>query len=88
MAIMRFDPMRGFEQLSRRFGSLMSDLDKGFSVEYGNFAPRVDISEDERHFFIEAELPGIKKEDVKVSINDENVLTIKGVKERKIEEKS
>lgn len=79
--------MRGFDQLTRRMGSVMNELDKGFSFEFGNFAPRVDISEDEKFIYIEAELPGVKKDGVKVSINDDNVLTIKGVKERQLEEK-
>lgn len=87
MALMKFDPMRGYEQLSRRMSNIFGDIDKGFSFEFGNFAPRVDISEDEKNIFIEAELPGVTKNDVKVSVSDDNVLIIKGKKERKTEEK-
>ncbi len=87
MAIMKFDPMRSFDALARRMGDIMGDVDKGVSFEFGNFAPRVDISEDDKNIFIEAEMPGVKKNDVKVSVNDDNVLTIKGKKERKVKEK-
>ena len=89
MALVRFDPFRGFESLSKRMGDFFGEADKGFNIEFGAFAPRVDISEDEKHLFVHAELPGIKKEDVKVTINDDNVLIIKGEKKReeKVEDK-
>ncbi len=82
MAIVRFDPFRGFSGLARRFGDLFEDFEKGINIEYGGFAPKVDISEDEKNIFINVELPGIRKEDVKVTVNDDNVLTIKGTKKR------
>jgi HSP20 family protein len=82
MAIIRFDPFRGFESLSRRMSQLASDFEKGLTIDYGSFAPRVDISEDEKKLYFHVELPGIAKEDVKVSINNDNVLMIKGEKKR------
>lgn len=90
MAIMRFDPFRSAGSLSRAFGDFFGDLEKGVNVEYGGFAPRVDISEDEKNVFIHVELPGIRKEDVKVTINDEKILSIKGEKKKEetVEDKS
>ncbi len=44
------------------------------------FRPRVDISEDSTAFYLELELAGIKKNDVKVSVNDEGILTVAGNK--------
>lgn len=82
MSLVRFDPFRGFDSISRRFNDFIGDIDKGVNIEYGNFAPRVDISEDEKSLFLYAELPGINKEDVKVTINEDNVLMIKGEKKR------
>ena len=46
------------------------------------WAPLVDISEDDKEYLIKAELPEVKKEDVKLAVHD-NVLTITG--ERKYE---
>lgn len=46
---------------------------------------KVDISEDENAFHIEAEMPGVKKEDITLGV-EENVLTIKGEREQKTEE--
>lgn len=39
------------------------------------FAPRVDVHEKDRKYVIDAELPGVKKDDVNVTL-DEGVLTI------------
>jgi HSP20 family protein len=47
-----------------------------------DFAPAVDVHEDAESLVLRAELPGVKKEDVDISI-DANVLTLKG--ERKLE---
>jgi HSP20 family protein len=90
MGIVRFDPYRTFGNISKRMGDIMGDFEKGFSIDYGNFAPRVDIAEDEKNLYFHAELPGVKKEDVKVTINNDNVLLIKGEKKRedKFEEKT
>ena len=41
------------------------------------WAPRVDIAEDDKEYVINAELPGTKKEDVKVSVEN-GVLSISG----------
>ncbi len=82
MAIMRFDPVKGFETITRKMSDMVNEFEKGFSFEYGGFAPRIDISEDDKNLFINAELAGLKKEDVKVKINDEGVLCISGEKKR------
>lgn len=76
----RFDPFRGFDSLSRKMNHIVNEMEKGFSVEVGGFAPRVDIIEDEILLQLFVELPGIKKEDVKLSIDKDNVLIIKGDK--------
>lgn len=54
---------------------------EGFGDE--RFVPAVDIRETDDKYLIEAELPGIKKEDVHIEVKD-GVLTIRG--ERKHEE--
>lgn len=51
------------------------------------YIPKVRISEDRDNFYIKIEMPGIKKEDVKISVEN-NVLSINGIKkqEKKTEE--
>ena len=46
----------------------------------------MDITEDEKEFLIKAELPGLKKEEVKVTVED-GVLTISGERKTEKEEK-
>lgn len=82
MAVVRFDPFRGFESLARRMNRVVSEFDKGFSFESGGFNPRVDISEADDKIFVHAELPGLLKADVKISLNEDRVLTIKGEKKK------
>ena len=52
-----------------------------------NYVPKVRISEDKDNFYISAEMPGMTKEDIKISVEN-NVLLINGVKkqEKKTEE--
>ncbi|GBD07238.1 Spore protein SP21 [bacterium HR21] len=92
MTLVRFEPFRTFESMIRRFNELFDELDRSMPVrfELGSFSPRVDISEDERNVYIQAELPGVAKEDVKVTISEDRVLTIRGEKkqERKVEERN
>lgn len=80
MSLLRIDPFGAFDKITRRMGTLADEYDKGFNIEFGSFSPRVDVTEDEKGMYFQAELPGVKKENVKVSINDENVLLINGTK--------
>lgn len=82
MSIIRFEPFRGFESLVRRMNEFLEDFEKGFTVGASEFTPRTDISEDEKNIYVSVEVPGISKEDIKVTLNDENVLVIKGEKKR------
>lgn len=52
----------------------------------GRLAPSVDISEDDGNYIVTAELPGTKREDVTVELEDD-VLTIRGEKRNEREEK-
>ncbi len=47
-----------------------------------DFAPAVDVHEDDESLVVRAELPGVKREDIDIQV-DGNVLTLKG--ERKLE---
>lgn len=80
MPIVRFDPFKGFEKVVNKMNNIISDAEKGIGFEYGNFSPRVDIIEDENKLYVMAELAGINKEDVKITVNEENILVIKGEK--------
>jgi HSP20 family protein len=75
--------------LERRMGRLAPDPFGTFEWpgEFtGAWTPVVDIFEDAEALRIVAEIPGVKPEDVKISVEG-NLLTIRGTKEQVAEEK-
>lgn len=51
----------------------------------GDIIPNCDLIEEEDHFLLKAEVPGVKKEDLDISVSDDSI-TLKGeVKEEKEE---
>jgi len=75
-----------FAAIDRVFDDVFRDVMPSFNTGFNPNAMRVDISEDEKNIYIEAELPGMKKEDVKVTIED-GVLMIRGERKQETEEK-
>ena len=65
-----FDFERDIDDL---FGNLMGT---GLSVRHREY-PAVDVAEQENNSVVVAEMPGVRKDDLKVSVQD-NVLTISG----------
>jgi HSP20 family protein len=51
------------------------------------WSPLVDITEDDKEYVIKAELPELKREDVKVPVQD-NILSISGERKSEKEEKN
>ncbi|CAG8572646.1 17757_t:CDS:2 [Cetraspora pellucida] len=58
-----------------------SNFPSASSVLSGYFRPSVDVSETDKNYIIEAEVPGMKKDDLSVEFVD-NTLTLKGKVER------
>ncbi len=90
-AITRWDPFRDLEDLHTR---LASALGRGWAqpsndkdTPLANWAPLVDITEDEAEFLIKAELPEVRKEDVRVTV-DNGVLNISGQRRVERDEKT
>jgi len=84
--ITSWDPFKELEEMSSRlnrlFGMRKTSGSGEESLTVAQWSPAVDVSETEKEFLIKAELPEMKKEDVKVTL-DEGILTIQG--ERKLE---
>lgn len=75
------DPLIGeLLGFSRDVDSLYSPSFESPAVEDAPFAPPLDVSENKEEVVVVAELPGVKKEDVKISI-EKGVLTIGGKRE-------
>jgi HSP20 family protein len=81
-----WDPIRELEEIGSRFNRLFGTFRLGDgekeAIALGDWAPSCNISEDEKSYFIRAELPEVKREDVHVSL-EKGILTIEG--ERKLE---
>lgn len=87
MAIVRWDPFRELAGLQGSIAKLFDDNLSYFRMPggtAGQLAFPVDIKDTPESVLIKAELPGMKKEDIKISFND-NMLTIQA--ERSKEEK-
>jgi HSP20 family protein len=86
MTLLKFDPYRSFEGAMKKMSRFVNEFEKGVTFETGGFNPRVDIFEDEKNLYVLAEFPGMEKSAVKVSVNEERILTIKGEKNRETTE--
>lgn len=64
-----------------RLANLQSEIDRLFDVPRA-WAPALDVVEDKNHFHVKVELPGFKREDIEVTLDDGS-LVISG--ERKVE---
>ncbi len=80
MTLVCCEPNRELDRLfDRMHRSIRGDLDVQALGRSGVFSPPVDFYEDEKNVYVEVELPGLSKEDVKVSVH-EGLLTIEGVR--------
>jgi len=86
MNLVTYDPFREMRSLQDEVNRLFSSSFNrgGNDLTRGSWSPSVDIFENKDNIVLEAELPGMKPEDVDISIEN-NVLTIHG--ERKFEKK-
>ncbi len=88
MKLAKWDPFREMEDMFDRYSRAIDRPRRGSQevLAAGDWAPRVDIAETDTEFTIKAEIPEVKKEDVKVTV-DSGVLTIRGERKQEKEEK-
>lgn len=88
MELSKQDTLRQIENLFDHYTETMSWSSGGGRVPVlpEDWSPRVDVSETETEFLIKAEIPEVRKEDVKVSV-DHGVLTLQGERRQSSEEK-
>lgn len=77
-----WDPFKDMEELSKRFNRLLGRLPARReggreAMTVADWAPTVDIAEDDTEYLIKSEIPEVDKKDVKVTVQ-EGVLTIVG----------
>src|SRR5215510_14601999 len=90
MTLVRWDPFRELEDMSDRLNRMFARpalRNSGKEImTVADWIPTVDISETDHEYLIKAELPEVKKEDVKVTVEN-GVLTLEGERRQENEEK-
>lgn len=89
MSIVKYDPFRELrslqDEMTRLFSGVVPANFNREEMTHGAWAPSVDIYEDKDRLILEAELPGMNREDFDISVEN-NVITLRG--ERKFEKKT
>ncbi len=92
MAVLKWDPFRELEEMSDRLNRVfnrpaLTRAGNGReTMTAADWSPVVDVLETEKEYVIKAELPEVKKDDVKITVQD-GVLTIQGERKHESEEK-
>jgi HSP20 family protein len=90
MNMVRWDPFRELEDMSTRLSRLV-----GFSPRmttetdgalFADWAPAMDVEETDKEYLIKADLPDVRREEVKVGIED-GILSVEGERKQEKEEK-
>jgi HSP20 family protein len=90
MSMTLWEPFRDMDEFFNRLAPMMGSRRGGdltAAERQLHWSPSADISETDGEFRIRAELPGVKKDDVKVSI-DNGVITLSGERQQTKEDKS
>lgn len=93
MSLIRWSPRRDLWDPFAQLSEIQDEMNRLFDTSLhrrafweGMFSPAVDLVEEKDHLMLKADLPGLTKDDVNVTVQD-NHLTIKGEKKREAETK-
>lgn len=90
MSLVKCTPMRGLrlfdDDIERWFESFFPPAMRGFGTAEGQWSPAVDLTETPDEYIVKAELPGMKQDDIDVTLIDQT-LTVSGEKKVEKEEK-
>ena len=85
-----WNPFRELEEMSDRLNRVVARVPQGSNgneaMTTADWTPPVDISETTAEFVIQVEIPEVKKEDVRVTLEN-GVLTVRGMRRQEAEEK-
>jgi HSP20 family protein len=82
MLLTKFDPFKEFANMQKMFEAFNDPVASESSL--GAFTPKVNTREGEFAYHIDVDLPGVKKDDIKIDVHD-NILTIHGERNYKEE---
>ena len=87
-----WNPFRELDEVQNRLGSFFGAFPNrlpgnGDALKLATWSPDVDITEDDKEYLVKADLPEIKKDDVKVTLEN-GILAISGERKSEKEEKN
>ncbi len=78
-----------FTKMNQYFNSLIESHLASAKLKFNNIDyPRMDIADSKKQIVIKFDLAGVNKENIKLSISDDKILTLKGEKQESKEDKS
>jgi HSP20 family protein len=88
MSLIRWEPFTAMDDMFKGFPAWFGRVPRmpGALEASSEWAPSVDISETGSEYLIRAALPGVKKEDAKVTYED-GMLTVSGERQQQVEQK-
>jgi HSP20 family protein len=89
MNLIRFEPFRELEDMTNRLNRLFGKPPAATtdSENFADWAPAMDVQETDIEYLIKADLPAVRREDVKVSVED-GILAVEGERKMEKEEKN
>jgi HSP20 family protein len=90
--LITWNPLREMEEAQNRFsrflGGFPNRIDRGepHGLTVADWSPEVDISEDDHGYLLKADLPEMKKDDVRVTVQD-GILCVSGERKTEKEDK-
>jgi HSP20 family protein len=97
MSLVRWNPVRDLatwpsnlfgmqREMNRMFDNFFNGTDRDEDYALTAWSPAVDIAEHDDQYVVKMELPGVSKEEVKITL-ESNILTIRGEKKQEKETK-
>ena len=87
----RWSPWKELEEMEKRLSTIFgraptANGEHKEAISVTEWSPLVDISEDEKEYLVKADIPEMKKEEIKINVHDD-VLTVSGERKYEKEEK-
>ncbi len=82
MSLVHYKPVNLFSQFNDEMNRHFSTTREGAANQEHDWIPAVDIREEDNRYLLTADIPGVNRDDVEITL-EEGVLTVKG--ERKTE---
>ena len=90
MSLIRWSPIRDFNSIADEFDNMFENFlsikRREPELVHFDWRPVTNFKEDEENYIMEAEIPGMKKDDIKITLKD-GILTVSGERKEEKEKK-